>query len=446
MPTEHNFDIAVVGGGIAGLTLTIGLLRQNVKVTLYESAQAFGEIGAGVAFGANAARAMSLIAPEVREGFERVATFNQWDSKKQVWFDFRRGMGHGGSHADQNQGELIHSLPTPSGQAAVHRAHFLDEMVKLVPDDVAKFGKRLDRIENLPDGNVRLHFLDGTDAVHSAVIGCDGIKSRTRQIVLGDDHPAARARFSGKYAYRGLIPMDKAAELLGDELARNSQMYLGYHGHVLTFPIEHGATMNVVAFASSPTWDQPAWVVPTTKDALLADFAGWSEHVRSIMSLMQKTDIWALFEHPPAPRYTRDRICVIGDAAHATTPHQGSGAGMAVEDAWLMSALVGEARSAEGVRRAFEAFERVRIERTHRLVTTSNEAGRLYDFELEGCGDDVGAVAENLRARMAWIWEEDLEAELVRARRVMRGEEGEGEERIGRGKVEMATATATASL
>ncbi|KAL1615425.1 hypothetical protein SLS56_011815 [Neofusicoccum ribis] len=424
MSTDPKFSVAVVGGGIAGVTLTIGLLRANVPVTLYESAHAFGEIGAGVAFGANAARAMSLIAPEVRAGFEKVATFNQWDDKKHVWFDFRRGMGHGGAHADADtdMGKLIHSLPAPSGQAAVHRAHFLDEMVKLVPDGVARFGKRLQDIDTLDDGSVRLRFVDGSDAVHSAVIGCDGIKSRTRQIVLGDDDPAARARFSGKYAYRGLIPMDKAAELLGDELARNAQMYLGYHGHVLTFPIEHGATMNVVAFASSPSWDNPNWVVPTTKDALFKDFEGWSRHVKDIMSLMQKTDIWALFEHPPARRYTRDRICLIGDAAHATTPHQGSGAGMAVEDAWLMAKLMADVKGVRDVQAAFNAFERVRIGRTHRLVTTSNEAGRLYDFELDGHGDDVDKIAKNLEARMKWIWEEDLEAELVEARRIF-GEE-----------------------
>lgn len=422
MSADRNFDIAVVGGGIAGATLTIGLLRANVRVTLYESAHAFGEIGAGVALGANAARAMSLIAPEVRAGFERVATYNTWDSKKHIWFDFRRGMGRPGAHADAEQGAMIQGLTAPAGQAAVHRAHFLDEMVALLPDGVAKFGKRLQDIETLPDGNVKLRFVDGSEAVHSAVIGCDGIKSRTRQIVLGDDHPAAKARYSGKYAYRGLIPMDKAAELLGDELARNAQMYLGYHGHVLTFPIEHGATMNVVAFASSKSWDDPNWVVPTTKEALFKDFEGWSQHVKSIMSLMQKTDIWALFEHPPAPRYTRDRICLIGDAAHATTPHQGSGAGMAIEDAWLMSALLAEVKDVSDVQAAFNAFEKERIERTHKLVTTSKEAGQLYDFELPGHEDDVDKIAENLRNRMGWIWNEDLEKELERARRTFKDE------------------------
>lgn len=179
---------------------------------------------------------------------------------------------------------------------------------------------------------------------------------------------------------------------------------------------------SVVAFASSKSWDDPNWVVPTTKEALFKDFEGWSQHVKSIMSLMQKTDIWALFEHPPAPRYTRDRICLIGDAAHATTPHQGSGAGMAIEDAWLMSALLAEVKDVSDVQAAFNAFEKERIERTHKLVTTSKEAGQLYDFELPGHEDDVDKIAENLRNRMGWIWNEDLEKELERARRTFKDE------------------------
>ncbi|KAH7104867.1 hypothetical protein BKA62DRAFT_816100 [Auriculariales sp. MPI-PUGE-AT-0066] len=401
MSSRFNFDVAVVGGGIAGVTLTIGLLRAGVPVG-YEAAHAFGEIGAGLAFGPNAARAMSMLSPEVVAGFERVSTSNQCDSKKSVWFDFRRGMGPA-SNPQAGQGELIHTLHMPPGGGSVHRAHFLDELVKLLPNGIAHLGK-LRRST-------------------SAVVGSDGIKSRTRRIVLGEDNPAARARFSGKYAYRGLIPMQQAVDLLGDELARNSQMYFGHHGHVLTFPIEHGTTMNVVAFASKPEWQDNRWVVPSTKEELQHDFDGWSQHVKSILSLVQRTDIWALFEHPPAARYTRDHICLIGDAAHATTPHQGAGAGMAVEDAWLLSTLVGElASTSDDLQAVFNAFERVRIDRTQRLVRTSNEAGRLYDFELDGVADDSAKIKECLKTRMQWIWEEDLEHELATAKEVFLAE------------------------
>ena len=256
--SSELLSVAVVGGGIAGITLTIGLLRHapSLSVTLYESAPAFGEVGAGVGFGPNAIHAMSLIDPAIREAFEKIATYNQSDSKKDNLFDFRVGdcrrasarrEGDGESISNKmtevEVGQLYHSLKVPIGQASVHRAHFVDEMAKLIPDDIPRFGKRLTNIETDDNGDVLLIFKDGTIAKHNAVIGCDGIKSRTRRIILGDD-PAASAVFSGKYAYRGMIPMDQAVELLGDELARNSQMYNGYHGHVVTFPIEKGSVMN----------------------------------------------------------------------------------------------------------------------------------------------------------------------------------------------------------
>jgi len=240
--SKKPFDVAVVGGGIAGLVLTIGLLKKNVPVTLYEAAQSFGEIGAGVSFGPNAARAMSLIDPAIEEGFQRRATSNLWESKRDFWFDFRTGQKKKGDESEP--GKLVYQLKCEHGQVSVHRAHFLDEMVRLVPKEIARFHKRLVDLDDQGEKGVVLKFADGTEARHAAVIGTDGIKSRTRQIVLGENNPAAKAVFSGKYAYRGLIPMEEAIEHLGEELATNSQMYMGYHGHILTFPIEKGKTMN----------------------------------------------------------------------------------------------------------------------------------------------------------------------------------------------------------
>lgn len=132
------------------------------------------------------------------------------------------------------------------GSGGVYRARFLDELVLPPPEGFTQFGKKLASISEATDGSgdKMLHFEDGTIAQHIVVIGCDGIKSVTRKIVLGSDDPAAAPVFSGKYAYRDLIPMDKAVELGGEEETRTSQMYFGYGGHVLTFPIEMGKTMN----------------------------------------------------------------------------------------------------------------------------------------------------------------------------------------------------------
>jgi salicylate hydroxylase len=426
---QHPFSIAIAGGGIGGLALAIGLLHQNVPVHVYEAAPAFAEIGAGVAFGPNSLRAMSLISPSIREGYEHRATNNAFDNKKGTWFDFRYGMDSRDGRG--SAGDKIAEVKCKTGQSSVHRAHFLDELVKLIPDGVASFGKRLDNAQEVDEG-VILHFSDGTTATHTAVIGCDGIKSRVRQIVLGEGKEESKAVFTGKYAYRGLVPMEKAVALLGDELARNSQMYVGYHGHILTFPIEQGHTMNVVAFKTKANgeWPDDQWVKPMSHQDMNHDFQDWGESVKGILSLLEKPDVWALFNHLPASTYhTGGAICLVGDSAHASTPHQGAGAGMALEDAFVLSRLLGSLGAKmkteitkEGVEkvkkdisRVFEAFESVRKERTQKLVSTSREAGEIYEFEGP-MGDDVNAIAENLLKRYNWIWDEDLEAQLERAK------------------------------
>lgn len=292
--------------------------------------------------------------------------------------------------------------------------------MNLVPKEKTSFGKKVKEIEELEHG-VRLHFHDGSTAEASAVVGCDGIKSRTRQILLGPNDPAAHATFTGKYAYRGLIPMDKAVGLLGDELARNSQMYLGLHGHVLTFPIEKGKTMNVVAFHGKPgeKWDNEQWVLPMKMEDMMRDFKGWGDDVRKILSLMEHSDVWAIFHDPPAKTYYRGRICLLGDAAHASSPHYGAGAGMAMEDAYVLSNLIGMIHESKDIENVFRAYDHVRRPRTQKLVSTSHDAGLLYDFEAPEIEHDLEKISQNLKERYKWVWEIDLKEHLEEAKMML---------------------------
>ncbi|KAH8727084.1 mannitol 1-phosphate dehydrogenase [Phaeosphaeriaceae sp. PMI808] len=391
-------------GGISGLTLAITLLEYNIDLTIYEAASHFGEIGAGVALGPNAGRAMETMSPKIYNAFLKCKTDNMWESKQDSWFtirvgDVRKANKDGFVKAGKKVGDALFDVPLTGtgGRGGIYRAQFLDELIKEIPEDKAKFDKRLDDLNEAEDGSgdMVLHFTDGSTAQHSAVIACDVRLSR-------------------------LIPMDEACKLLGDEVAQNSQMFFGYHGHLLTFPIQQGKVMNVVAFNSRKSWDNDKWVVTTSKEEMAADFADWGDHVQKIVGAMQKPDVWALFMHPPCETYTRGRVCLLGDAAHATTPHQGSGAGMCIEDAFIMAGLIKEMNSVDELQRAFKAFEQVRIERTQKLITTSHEAGMLYDFEL--VGDDLDKLEENLLNRMGWIWNLDLEQQLNEARKIFHGE------------------------
>lgn len=137
------------------------------------------------------------------------------------------------------------------------------------------------------------------------------------------------------------------------------------------------------------------------------------------MKLMEKPDVWALFEHPPAPTYTKGRLCLLGDSAHASTPHQGAGAGQAVEDAFVLSNLLGKISSAVDIEKAFRAYDAVRRPRSQKVVKTSREAADIYEFKNKSLGFDFEKTREELEGRMKWIWEEDLHAHLQMAQDMM---------------------------
>jgi salicylate hydroxylase len=138
---------------------------------------------------------------------------------------------------------------------------------------------------------------------------------------------------------------------------------------------------------------------------------------------MDAPDIWALFDHKPAPTYYQGRIAILGDAAHASTPHQGAGAGQALEDAYILSTLLGDSmtQSASDIPTAFKAYDAIRRPRSQKVVSTSRACGLTYAFQGPA-GDDVEKIGEELLQRYKWIWEEDMEKQAELAKAVLRAE------------------------
>jgi salicylate hydroxylase len=132
---------------------------------------------------------------------------------------------------------------------------------------------------------------------------------------------------------------------------------------------------------------------------------------------MEKPDLWALFDHLPAPTYYKGRLCLVGDSAHASTPHQGAGAGQAIEDAFILSSLLAEPDAPKKIDLIFKAYDAVRRPRSQMVVTTSSEVSKIYEFENEKLGFDLLKAKEALTGWYDWIWEEDLQAQLEKAQR-----------------------------
>lgn len=386
-----------------------------------------------------------------------MSTNNALPELHNTWFTFHRG----DNQAEDAEGtaQEAFSIHCPGGQTCVHRAKFLAELVSLLPEEISHFNKKLTHSTISPflhPNRITLHFTDGTSASHSCLIACDGIRSAVRKNLFPNLPPS----YPGKYAYRALIPMFAATSALSDpSLAQNAQMYLGRHAHILTMPIDHGSTLNLVAFASAssnstpPTADEP-WIRPAEKEELLSDFAGWvHDPVQKLLELVPENPPqrssssseaslvkWHLFDHlsHPVPTYSppRSLTVLVGDAAHAATPHNGSGAGLAIEDALILSRAMRACQDYElPFSIAFKIFSDVRLKRTQDLVRTSRRQGELYDLEVEGIGEDLKKLEEDVKVSRVWIWGWSGEREVRRVEEMVQEEKNRRERGTLRGRV-----------
>ena len=168
-------------------------------------------------------------------------------------------------------------------------------------------------------------------------------------------------------------------------------------------------------------WDDDAWIKPGTKEEMLAKFDDFSEPVRKVLDLIEKLNMWALFDHPPAKTFHRKgKICLLGDSAHASTPHHGAGAGMAVEDALVLTRLLSSIKSKKDLRQAFAAYDAVRKPRSQRLVASSRKIAKVYDLEDRVIGRNMKAMRRYLEHAWDWIWKEDLHRQLAKADMLLR--------------------------
>ena len=409
--------VGIVGGGIAGVGLALGLSRyRHLDVQLFESAPAFGEIGAGVSFGANAVRAIAGLG--MGEVYATLAdrTPAPWQD---IWFEWRYG---------EDARYLGASVIPGVGQSSAHRADFLDALVSQLPPGLARFNKRAVAVRQ-DTTSVQVHFADGSEYRGDALIAADGIKSALRDpVLLGLGHAAVAPHFTGSCAYRGLIDSTHlraafVAQGVDPHLAEVPQMYLGVDAHILSFPVKQGRTTNVVAFVTdrrdpAPSWPEgQAWVREASRRELLEAFAGWGRATQTLLQCIDAPTHWALHALAPLPGYVHGRIALIGDAAHAMLPHQGAGAGQGLEDAYLLAQLLAE----PGLRREdlpalLAAYDRVRRPRASQVQRTSWEAGELYELRDPLVGRDLERLGRTLGSRFDWIWGHDLEADRVQAR------------------------------
>ena len=344
-------SVLVVGGGIGGMSAALALHRRGVEVKLIDVDPNWRVYGAGITI-----TGMSLRAFDDLGVLDEIRT---------------RGFVHDGMRPLKFTGEPLGNLmQAPPGSPPVRLGggilrpvlhDILSKRIRGAGIDV-RLGVAIDTLEQ-DDAGVDVTLSDGTTARYDLVVGADGIFSKLREMIFAD---APRPKFTGQGCWRFVA--ERPADVDRAEIYFGGPMKLGMS------PI---SPEQMYAFLLEPVPGNP-WFAPETHVAhlseLMAPFGGNVPAVRAGLSeasqIVYRPLEWLLL---PDPWY-RGRVLLIGDAAHATTPHMASGAGLAVEDGLV---LAEELSKTGDVPVALRAFMERRFDRAKLVVETSVGSGDL---------------------------------------------------------------------
>lgn len=344
--------IIISGGGIGGLTAAIALKEVGIEAVVYEAAPTIKPVGAGLALAANAIKAFHKIG--IRD-----AVISEGRLLEALVINDEKGV------AITRTDTLASTKKYGADNFAIHRANLHRVLMSFLDENHVITGRRVVNAEQ-KDNKVFITFSDGTSDSGDYLIAADGIHSPVRKKLL----PASSIRYAGYTCWRAVIDYPTTS------LHEASETW-GPQGRFGIVPLKGNQLYWFACVKASQNDEQ---MKRFEVEDLIKLFAGYHSPIPDILAQTKNDQlIWNdILDLAPLPAYAFDRILLIGDAAHATTPNMGQGACQAIEDGVILASVINESSSPG---EAFKVFEQKRLQRTQYIVRQSRLIGTIAQLQ-----------------------------------------------------------------
>ncbi|KNG47470.1 FAD/NAD(P)-binding domain-containing protein [Stemphylium lycopersici] len=373
----NPLNITICGAGIGGLSAAIFLRQQGHTVTLVEASGFSNELGAAVHLASNAnglLRRMGLI-PEEKGAVSCLRMSQLFPNGKEMFsVDLSRDAGRW-----QHPWQLAHRV---SLHSELRRLATCEEG-KGKPA-VLKLKSRVLDVDP-KEGVVTLE--SGERIQSDVVVGADGVHSKTRPRIPGAE--GINTFGSGKSAFRFLIPRQRAFDVPETRKFADQDghliMIFGRDRRVVIYPTNDNTLLNFVCIhptsesqinpeeAGSSDWQNQGNI-----GKMLEIYKDFEPAILKLLSMADEETlkVWELLDMEQLPTWTHEKLALIGDAAHPFTPHQGQGAGQAIEDAASLAVMLPLGTPLESIPARLKLYEKCRYERATVIQEYSRVAGR----------------------------------------------------------------------
>lgn len=355
--SKKSLNVAIIGAGMGGLTAAAALLKRGVDVQVYEQAEQFARVGAGIQVSANpmkVLRGLGLEDAVCRQAFWPEA----YESRDGITGESTNSLTLGKDFEKRHHAKHV----------LMHRGDLHSVLVSAVPTERIHLGKKFANLEQNTAG-VTVKFSDGTAAKADVVIACDGVHSAIRKELLGEED----ANYSGFISQRAVYPTSLLpADLLERMQEHHFIKWWGPDRHVVAYFVT--SARDEIYFATAlrqEKWESESWSALGDLGELRDAFSQFHPDIRTIINNCPKVFKLAIFERQPLPRWAEGRVALLGDAAHPMTPYMAQGAAMALEDAVVLARCLTEEELS--VEEALKVYQNTRIERTSKAQLISHK-------------------------------------------------------------------------